>query len=82
MCHFLALSGQAEMMRENFMRMALPVFVACCLRMKFSARWENTSQGFLPYLFWGFTILRQSRSPRRKPWTSTSAVAALVAKGI
>ena len=37
MCHFLALSGQAEMMRENFMRMALPIFVVCCLRMKFYA---------------------------------------------
>jgi len=23
------------MMHENFMRMALPVFVVCCLRMKF-----------------------------------------------
>ena len=29
--------GQAEMMHENFMRMALPVFVVCCLRMKFYA---------------------------------------------
>ena len=38
MCHFLAPSGQPEMMRENFMRMALPIFVVCCLRMKFYAR--------------------------------------------
>jgi len=37
MCHFLAPSGQAEMMHENFMRMALPVFLVCCLRMKFFA---------------------------------------------
>lgn len=37
MCHFLAPSGQPEMMHENFMRMALPVFVVCCLRMKFYA---------------------------------------------
>ena len=37
MCHFLAPSGQPEMMHENFMRMALPVFVVCCLRMKFHA---------------------------------------------
>ena len=35
MCHFLAPSGQPEMMHENFMRMAFPVFVVCCLRMKF-----------------------------------------------
>ena len=34
------------------------------------------------YRFWGLTMLRQSRSPRRRPCTSTSAVAALVAKGI
>jgi len=32
---FRTLSGQAEMMHENFMRMALPVFAVCCLRMKF-----------------------------------------------
>ena len=30
----------------------------------------------------GLTMLRQSRSPRRRPCTSTSAVAALVANGI
>jgi len=35
MCHFLAPSEQPEMMHENFMRMALPLFVVCCLRMKF-----------------------------------------------
>ena len=35
MCQFPAPSGQPEMMHENFMRMALPVFVVCCLRMKF-----------------------------------------------
>ena len=37
MCHFLAPAGQPEMMRENFMRMALPIFVVCCLFMKFYA---------------------------------------------
>lgn len=34
------------------------------------------------YLLWGLTMLRQSRSPRRRPWISTSAVAALEAKGM
>ena len=37
----------------------------------------------VPYLWlWGFTMLRQSRSPRRRPWISTSAVATLEAKGM
>ena len=41
MCHFLAPSGQPEMMHETFLRMASPVFVVCCLRMKFYARFHR-----------------------------------------
>ena len=34
------------------------------------------------HFFLGFTMSRQSKSPRRRPCMSTSAVAALVAMGI
>lgn len=50
MCYFLAPSGQAGMRRENFMRMALLVFVLYCLRMRFhaNARLSPVSPLFVP----------------------------------
>ncbi len=73
--------GARSLRAENFSARACRaendwnLFAACAPR---------TLRGFfgVPYLFLGLTIFRQSRSPRRRPWMSTSAVATLEAKGM